>query len=213
MADIAFKFEARVGALEQLANVINDLLRRKARNNFGDIRPFVEDGIERAVEASKDQFIPNENEVAELGIGVGGAPDENRINGAYRQLNPDDPSSTTKFSVQKTNRRGSVGRVKITIDNDVFYSAELSKVSTPDSDKIDEIPWMRWLIEGAPINPEYAFKSLMGIRTSRTGRGIMVRGGVWDFPPARSSAFAILRENIEREVKKNVEREVGRILE
>lgn len=208
------KFAPDSDALRELREEIKKETKGVLRNNFFDIRPFFRQAVDAGVEASRNEFIPTPREVGELGIGKDGSEDTKRTQGAYKQLRTD--GGFTKFSVVKqrpTARDNLLGAVIVSVEEEAFLDSELAKVPTPDSEAIDEIPWMRWLIFGAPTNPNFRFVNRRPApKTSRTGRGIMVEGGIWAFPPARQGAFKILFGNIEKRVVGFIQEELGDIL-
>lgn len=209
---IDFRVERRT-LFNQLRDTLRSLFNRSARNNFGDFRPFTEEAINEAVEQVKDQFIPTDEEAAELGVGEGGNIDRERTQGAWRQLLVGGPNSVMNFSVRRSRRTNEIGNIRITYDEDAFLAAPLSNVPTPDSFRIRSIPWMDWLINGAPTNSNFQFTDdFPSAADSRTGQGIMIRGGVWRFAPARPLAFIELNRTIERRVIDAVERLSGEIL-
>jgi hypothetical protein len=216
MAKVKIKFSPDSQAFEELRREIEQDLKRNVRNNFGDLRPFIKDAVNAAVEGTRGEFIPSPSEVAQLGVGAGGQEDKSRTEGAYKQLRTDDPNSVTSISVrkQRPNARGDlVGTITVSVDTRRLLVSDLARVPTPDSEAIDEIPWLDWLINGAPTNSDFRFVRKIGRNSvSRTGDGIMVEGGFWRFPPARPGAFQILSEAIEDRVVGFVQEEIGDIL-
>lgn len=213
MVNIAIKFTP-TSSLAELRKFVEQDLKRRLRNNFADIRPFVADAINASVEATKDEFIPNQQETSELGVGSDGQPDTSRTEGAYKQMRTDNAERVTTFSVRKQRANALnnlIGTVTVTVDEKKLLRSELARVPTPDSEFIDEIPWLSWLIFGAPINTEYQFISRRP-RASRTGGGVMVKGGIWTFPPARPGAFQILAQDMEIRLLGFIEENVGVLL-
>ena len=216
MARLKIKFEPDKEALDELRREIVEELKRNVRNNFGDIRPFVEDTINVAIERTREEFVPSPSEVGQLGVGAGGSEDTSRTQGAYKQMRTDDPNSVTSFSIrkQRPNAQGDlVGIITVNINEEALLESELARVPTPDSEAINEIPWLRWLIYGAPTNPDFRFVRRPTQRAvSRTGEGIMVQGGFWAFPPARPGAFQILAGNIEARIIRFLQEDIGDVL-
>lgn len=216
MVSLRVRFAPDQDALRQLREEAQQEAKRVIRGNFGDLRSFVSTAINAGVEATRNEFIPNSREIAELGVGRNGQPDTSRTEGAYKQLRTDSQTPFTRFTIRRqrpTARDNLIGAVTITIDEQSFLNSKLAKVPTPDSENIDEIPWLRWLIFGAPTNTNFRFINRRPIpKGSRTGGGIMVEGGIWAFPPARAGAFTLLSQNVERRVIGFIQEEVGDIL-
>jgi len=110
-------------------------------------------------------------------------------------------------------RKNKIGTITVSVDEEKFLAAELSNVDTPDSDAFTSIPWMKWLIRGAPSNPDFQFSNeVRGARFSRTGGGIMVKGGVWSFPPARLGAFSRLGKSLEVQLIRTIKNNIGKAI-
>lgn len=215
MGKLGIKFVPDESSFKALRKGVEAEGKRVLRNNFGDLRPFIEQAINDGVEASKDEFIPKAREIAELGIGAGGSEDVERTQGAYKKLRTDQGSSYTKFSVRKQRPTASndiIGGIVVDTNREEFLNSSLAVVSTAESREIEEIPWMRWLIFGAPTNSEFRFVGSSRAKNSRTGGGIMVRGGVWIFPPARPGAFKILNDNIESRIVRFIKEKLGDVI-
>ena len=214
MARLGIDFKIDRGSLfNQLKTALRSVFNRSARKNFGDFRPFIQKAVNEAVTEQRFSFIPTNDEAAELGVGAGGRIDRGKTHGAWRQLLIGDPSSIVEFSVTRSRRTNEIGNIRIKYNEDEFFSSSLSNVDTPDSFRIRSIPWMDWLINGAPTNSAFEFTSEVPQGAdSRTGRGIMIRGGIWQFPPARNMPFATLNRAILRSVEREVERLSGDIL-
>lgn len=214
MARVRLKFSTSQRELQELRDEIVSDLKRRIRNTFADIRPFVEDAINAGVEESRGQFIPDDREAAELGVGQGGQIDTSRTEGAYKQIRTDSSNSVTSFSIRKQRqsaRDNLIGAITVTIDEDELFNSNLARIDTPDA-VIEEIPWLRWLIMGAPTNPDFGFVGRSNAKSSRTGGGIMVVGGLWSFPPARIGAIPILSNTIERRISNFIREDIGDVL-
>ncbi|TFH22960.1 hypothetical protein E4G67_03735 [Candidatus Bathyarchaeota archaeon] len=214
MTKIGIDFKIDRGSLfKQLKEALKSVFNRSARKNFGDFRPFIQEAVNDAVTEQRFSFIPTNEEAAELGVGVGGHIDVNRTQGAWRQLLIGDPNSIVEFSVTRSRRTNEIGNIRIKYDESEFFSSSLSNIDTPDSFRIRSIPWMDWLINGAPTESAFQFTSEVTPGSdSRTGRGIMIRGGIWQFPPARRAPFTTLNSKIETNIRRTVERLSGEIL-
>lgn len=218
MVKTRIKFSVKGSLVKELRDALSSLFGKKVQQNFSDFRPIVEEAIDEGVINSRKEFIPTPSEAAELGIGKNGSLDHERINGAWRQLLVGSESRAITFSVRKDTRKNKIGVINIKIDEQALYSARLSSVDTPDSEEIDSIPWMQWMIEGEPtgaVLPNYEFSSSVpSFSKSRTGAGRMlsVEGGLWTFSPVRLGAFTQLNKEIQRQVEKTVRNKIGRII-
>lgn len=187
------------GTLSRLGDVLKRLAGRRLRGNFADLRPVIEEAINNGIESQRNGFIPTDDEAGELGIGEGGSLDTTRIDFAWKQLLPSE-ENITRFSSRKlgTERSNIIGEININIDFNAFLSAPLSVIET-DSD-IGTIPWMEWFLFGKTIG-QTRFSDRRPIpETSRTGRGVMIFGGIWQFPPKNPRAADRIIEEIRLEV-------------
>lgn len=210
MARVSVNFSISSEDRKELTRVIEEKLLRRARNNFGDFRIFIKDAINDGIDEVKDEFIPTDREAEELGVGEGGEINRDKTESAYKQLYPGDDAGASKFSVRKLRRSSDIGRVKFELDEKTFYNAPLSIVNTPDSQQIDQIPWMLWLIEGA-ANSSYRFISRRNAKNSRTGGGIMVEGGLWTFVP-NDRAFIRLEDSVRAAIIDELRRRASEVL-
>jgi len=213
MANITVKLKVTDGLGSKSKDKIIDLIGKRLRKNLNAIRPIIENGINNGISEVNSNFIPTDSEAAELGIGQGGAVDRGRVDGAWKQLLVGS-SDVTTFTMQKDTRRGKIANIEIVVNEAALFSAPLSVVETDDTDNIDDIPWMNWLIEGAPSISGFEFTHEIRFGFSRTGLGRMVtkEGGIWSFPPARIGAFVILINSIEKEVGIIAARDIGKVL-
>jgi len=196
MVNVKFQFSINQSVAKAILNRIISRVKRGARNNFADLRPLVEEAIDEAVEKRKGGFIPTDGEAEELGIGDGGSIDRGKTNLAWTALKASERAGVTRFSVRKKGAEGTdiIGEIKISIDESAFYTAPRSIVDTPDSD-IGQIPWMQWFIEGKTIQGDtftnQAPRDVLQ-RVSRTGGGIMIFGGLWQFTGKGRQTFTRL---------------------
>lgn len=200
--------------LNDIANALRKKARRRLKTNVKEIRQIVANAINTTVHRNRNLFIPTDQEAHELGIGEDGEIDTDRTNGAWLELLT--TGEATQFSVEEIPGE-SFGLIQVVISEELLFSLPLSNIPVDpskdeDAEQINNIPWMRWLIEGAPANPNYGFDSSNRGIASRTGGGIMVFGGVWSFPPARPNAFATLISEIEKKIRRDVKRNIGRIV-
>jgi len=217
MAKAKVRFKVRGSIFDKLTDILLLRFGKSARQNFGDFRPFIEDAIDEGVINSRSEFIPDSDEAAELGIGRGGTFDRERTHGAWRQLLSNSNEKIITFSIRKDTRRKRIGDISINIDEGALLRAPLSNVDT-ESDDLPSIPWLEWLINGAPagaIQPNFEFSTRVPPTSeSRTGAGRMVhvRGGVWEFSPKRLGAFKLLTSEIERQVIIAVKKDIGKVI-
>ena len=217
MAKVGLKIQPKGNLLKDLGNLIATKFGAKARNSAADFRPIVESAIIQGVSDNKSEFIPSTLEAYELGIGDGGNVDTSRTHGAWEQLLPQNPLKITTFSIVKNTtklnflKRLKIFNLSVNVDEEKLYEAELSRIPTPDSNVIDEIEWMRWMIQGSPVVGKRFLRTNKAV-TSRTGGGIMVKGGLWEFEPTHNFAFDNLIEGIESNIVKAVRRDIGKVL-
>lgn len=215
MANLKVGLQVKGKLAAQLREIVTKKWGKKARNTFADFRPFIEEAIDEGVINSRENFIPTDDEAAELGVGKGGNIDREKTQGAWRELLVDSPSRSTVFSVRKTSRKNQIGEINVRIDEAAFFGAPPCNVEIDDSFFISNIPWMNWLIEGAETNPEFEFNDEASVKTrivSRTGRGIMVQGGIWAFEAANPNAFRNTNEEIDRQIGIVIRRNIGKVL-
>ena len=216
MAKIGVKFKTSFAG--NIKDVFSRLIGKKVQNNFGAFRPIIEEAIDEGVINTRSEFIPDDSDAAELGVGINGSIDRERTSGAWAQLLVGSATKSLTFSIRKDTRKGKLGTITIVIDEEKFFKGRLSNVDTPDSDKEDSLPWMEWFIDGAvsgDILPDYEFSSEGGkFGNSRTGGGrmISVQGGIWSFSPRGLGAFRILGTEVERQIGIAVRRDIGKVL-
>lgn len=216
MVDLSFGLKT-TSKLQDIQNAVNKRAKKILVNNVKKIDSIVEESINKAVRENQGDFIPDDREAGELGIGQDGRIDESKRDGAWKKLliTTRGQQAVTTFTIlEQGGSRPDFARLFIVIDEELLYKDELSNVSIEPSkdneaEQISNIPWMRWLIEGAPRNPLYRFRpSGLG----RTGEGTMRKSGVWNFKPRRFGAFERLAENIEKTVRNNIKRNIGKVL-
>ena len=189
------------------------------QQKFRSLRSEISDAIDEAVESHNDLLIPTEKEAVELGVGEGGSVDRDKTNNAWQQLlsNPrglSGSSRPTQFSVTKLRSRTGIGSIRITIDEDKFYGAPLSTIETES--EIEEggfasnvIPWMMWFVRGKTIGGVRFSSDPRNVEISRTGKGIMIKGGLWSFAPG-VNPFPLIQQAIEQLAVEAVERFIER---
>jgi hypothetical protein len=199
---------------QDIANVLNAQAGKILANNIDKLQPIIKKTINRTVEENKNEFIPTDREAAELGIGEGGCIDRSRTQDAWMtMLIGGSDRSASSFAIFKglRGRTGEIALLSIAIDENILYRADLSNVpidpsKDPQADRLTNIPWMQWLIEGAPRNEDFRFRpSNLG----RTGEGTMRRGGIWRFRPARPGATDRLIRRIARNLRTSIPKNIG----
>jgi len=210
MANVRFQVSVKEGDIKGFFDRVTRLAGRRLRNNFGDLRPLVEATIDEQVEKRKNTFIPTNSEIGELGVGVGGSPDD-RARTAWEGLKASEKNGVTVFSVRKKgSERGSIiGEITIEINEDVFYSLPESNIPT-DSEELPVIPWMRWLIDGETISG-FRFKGVSS-PASRTGRGIMIKGGLWQFSGRGARVYSDILDRARIAINRKLKAEGASIL-
>jgi len=200
------------GAIERGFTTIKRLLNSRLRKSVGAANPIIVKAINEGIERSKNRFIPSKADAGELGIGAGGSVDDGKRTNAWRQLLiPEGTGDVTKFTVTRISeeRAGVVTEIQITINEDAFFNKEISKISTPDSDEVDEIRWMDWFINGQTIGGHRFSGRARNREVSRTGRGIMIRGGVWVFSPKGQDAFNRTLDEVRRTINKRLKQGIA----
>lgn len=217
-ANVQRDFDRRLSNLG--IEIIRDL-----QKNFNSLRDEVGKGIDEAVDGFADLLGAgmSNQQAAELGIGDDGSIDTNKINNAWKQLLSKPPGLSaaerpTAFSVTKLRSKSGIGTIRITMDSNKLYRLPLSIVETDsdinEGDGFDDnvIPWLKWFIEGKAISG-YQFtsnpKKRVNLDVSRTGRGIMILGGFWDFPQGQDP-FPLIERAIEELAVRAVERYIER---
>lgn len=210
MAKAKFQVSIKQGGIKGFFDRVSRLVGRRMRNNFGDLRPLVRETIDDEVEKNRNKFIPTRAEVAELGVGEEGSPSP-RVDSAWEALQAGKNNGVTVFSVRKkgTERGSIIGEINIEINEEVFYSLPESNIAT-ESKELPTIPWMRWLIEGETIGG-YDFVPFRA-KISRTGLGIMIKGGLWQFTGRGSSVYGNMLDNIRRSINRKLKSEGATIL-
>lgn len=219
MVNLDIRLRSRIRT-EQIVNALLADVSQELTKNAERLKPVVDEAVNKSIEENMDEFVPTDEEAAELGVGVGGRIDISRTEHAWEALLVNSPQTVTSVTIEGvTGRRADnqFASIRVFIDEDVFYRRGLSNISIeasrdPSAPRLRRIPWMRWLINGAPVdNSSYGFSS-SGPGASRTGGGVMVKGGVWSFSPARPNAFKKLFESIERNINTEITRATGGII-
>jgi len=180
MAKELIEFKIVRGSLEKAKNLFGQFIRREFKDNFANLKPLVEDAVERTITENKERFIPSDDEAAQLGIGTGGALRTDKTQGAWKLLSPKHPSKV--MTVKVIGGIGGNGTVEINLNTDIWFDAPECNVEVSDT-AFPNIPWMEWFIDGKTIVGARFSRHLPIPKTSRTGRGIMISGGLWMFLP------------------------------
>jgi len=138
------------------------------------------DEVDMAVRQTRVEFIPSNDEAAELGVGEGGKFSK-KIDDAWEGLLAS-AGKATQVSFKRSSANGQIGQMTVTVDWEAFFELEDSKIDASDSD-IGEIPWMKWYIDGEVISGSRFLAGKFSFPPSRTGAGIMVTGSLWRMPP------------------------------
>ncbi|MHA2063197.1 MAG: hypothetical protein ACXABY_02330 [Candidatus Thorarchaeota archaeon] len=176
-------------------------------------RPIIRESINDAFEETKTSFIPSSSEAGQLGIGEGGSVDEDRRLHAWRALlipgrGQRGPVTSFRTARISQERDGVVFQIEVDIDEGAFFTAEASRVPTPDSDVLSEIPWMDWFINGQTIQG-HRFNRDTSSEVSRTGRGIMIKGGLWTFTPRSRDALGKALDEARRTINRRLKEGLG----
>jgi hypothetical protein len=210
MPTLRFSINSRTSeAIAQAAKEkITELVVEKARENFKAAKSDIAKVVDDEIENHKYNFMPNNEEAYELGIGSDGQVDEGRIEEAWRTLQIGSGRGVTTLTTRKGEGKTGLGNIQVNIDYLEFYNQPECRIDTPDSDKIDEIPWMQWFIEGQVIS-DWHFFGTKNSKTSRTGGGIMIQGGFWKFRP-RTEAVNLMQVGISAAVNAFITRFVAK---
>lgn len=157
---------------------ILETVLERARKNFGVIKPKVADVVDDVITDRKYLFQPTDREAFELGIGAGGSVDESKRSGAWESLLVSSGRGVTKITSRKGEGKTGIGNIQVHINYLRFYEQPECHVYDEDLD----LPWMLWMIEGGEVL-DHSFFSTTRSRVSRTGGGIMIKGGLWNFRP------------------------------
>lgn len=203
--------------LQDIQNALNREARKVLANNVKKIDDIVLKSINGSIIANRNDFIPTDREAGELGVGQDGSIDERKTDEAWKTLlvTTRGQNAITSFVIlEQGGARPEFAFLSIVIDERQFYNHPLCNVqidpsNDTEADSFSNIPWMRWLIEGAPRNPLYRFRPS---RLGRTGEGTMRKSGVWNFRPARFGAFDRLTRTIERSIRSDIKKNIGKVI-
>lgn len=214
MSSIQTKFKVKKSVIEALKDAVLELTYKKFRNNFSDFRPVIEDAIDEEIVKSSSRFIPTLNEAGELGVGDEGTVTVEKTEVAWTALLSDSPEKITTFSVKKIKTVGlsKIGKVRVSINKELFFKSSLSTIDI-DSDTLPQIPWMKWFVEGAVIGT-HGFVKIPQSRAhvSRTGKGLMIEGGLWSFTPRGKASIDKLLNRIRLSINRKLKSSGAKIL-
>lgn len=175
------KVEVSIEDNRSFAKKLKDVTDNALRDKFSiSTKERIVDEVDKAVRQSRVEFIPSNDEAAELGVGEDGKFSK-RIDTAWEGLLAS-VGKATQVSFNRSKTEGQIGQMVVTVDWQAFFELEDSKIDASDSD-IGIIPWMRWYIEGEVISGSQFLGGKYSFPPSRTGAGIMVEGGLWRMPP------------------------------
>lgn len=187
MADAYFFMSIKIKDLdEKILEAVEKGFLEKVRLNAPSLMGRIETVMNETVHENARVFIPDDNTAGELGIQgkIGaGQIDEQKRAGAWRALLTASPNTAAVLKLEKRNG-DDIARIVFGWDKEKFFEHPNSKVSVYDLKKGSKLDysWMRSFVEGHVITG-YTFSPYSHPR-SRTGEGIMVKGGLWKFPPS-----------------------------
>ncbi len=167
-------------------------------------RRALEKVVDDAIRKRAEDFIPTDKQAVELGVGnFAGGLDRHRLATAWTHLlldGPEDGNKVTLLSITtRTGAKVDVSRIKVRILEEGFLALPINNLAI-ESVELPIIPWMDWFLNGAVIGG-FRFSSKPPIpATSRTGGGIMITGGLWNFPPQGLGVFNKLINTIDRDL-------------
>lgn len=197
----------------QLREELNKKIGKVAREAVVALHPSVNRAVDEAIERQKSDFIPTDSEAHELGIGEDGSIDRTKTEGAYKGMLTGANNGVTETSTRATpgTGLGRIGTIKAQVHMSVLFKTELAKVlltNTKEGQSPDEVSWMEWLLDGATISGHRFNPAIEKGNISRTGAGIMDKGGLWQFSPARPGARESLDDAMLQKISEVAEREI-----
>ena len=214
MVDVRTQVKVDEGSLQRgLSRLVSVVSRRLSRAIVPSSKPLVIEAVNEAITNSQNRFIPSQVAAGELGIGAGGTIDDDRRTNAWRALltPPNGQGDVTTIEVVRIGqeRGGVIIEARININEQAFFNTDRARIPTPDSDEIDEIPWMDWFINGQTVQGHRFSSRSVNREVSRTGRGIMIRGGVWTFTPRGQNAFGRTLDEARRAINRRLKEGLG----
>lgn len=181
MAVLRFSINQRTSKelAEAAAEKIRDAVIERARDNFKKSKSTIEDVVDNVIREKNYLFQPTDQEAYELGIGANGTIDENKRSNAWEVLLVSSRRGVTRVTTRRGEGKTGIGNIQIHINYLALFEQPECHVYDEDLD----IPWMQWLIEGGEVLEHQFFGSRLTGSASRTGGGIMIKGGLWRFPP------------------------------
>lgn len=199
------------------------------REEIDSFRPVLVKDINRVIKRHKDlldiEKAGGPELIKELGVGQGGEFALAKIRNAWEALQVDYPNSgpaVTTLQFSKDKRK--LGSTKILVDiYERYFNLNITKVQN----KEDDIPWMKWFIQGAET-PNYKVQTIDAAEAaavskatgttnrradqfrkhSRTGEALMIpsKGGVfWKIEP-RPNIFPTIEKEIQLQVIKSTQK-------
>ncbi len=144
----------------------------KSADVIEEIKQVYNDAVDAAKTPFRLDMQPDSDElIGEFGVGQGGEPDTDKIEGAWEELLLD-VGKSAKLLGGASRTKDTIGTYSITIDKEKFYNSDLATVTNDSKNNAGEIiPWMRWYIEGEKTPGYYLLFDDQG----RTGFGAMVK--------------------------------------
>ena len=211
MVRIRTQLKVPKGAFDKIGDIIKRRISKANRQALSETATLINEGIDEAVEKNRRKLIPSLDDAGELGIGANGSVDDERRTQAWEGLKTGNGATTFGITKIGEEKGGIVQEIKITIDESTFYNQELARIPTPDTDAFApaEIPWMRWFVEGQTISGARFSSRKRNFGASRTGRGIMISGGLWTFRPKGQGAFNKILDDARKAINRNLKKGLG----
>lgn len=190
---------------QKVLDAVEKKFFEEIRSNVASLAFRVEGIVNQTVHENRNHFIPSDEEAGELGIQAkigAGQIDEEKRSGAWRTLLIGSPGSAG-YVKWEVSQGGDLAKISVGWDKDKLYNNPKSIVNVYDLKKGKRtiIPWMKWFLEGELISGSHFSPITKGHiqNVSRTGLGIMAKGGLWHFPPSQFDLNWLAKE-----VSKNV---------
>lgn len=178
------------------------------------LRPFIQewtsiaiggkslDGNTQVAKAFRPDLNGGERLIAELGIGDGNSPDEDKIKNGWRPLMPEGIDSAGKVTISFAKDSLAVTTYSLSTTN--FYNAKVNNYLSFKDSVSTVVPWMQQYIEGVDVN-DYDFSPKDPQKRSRTGLGLMVKspGTLFRIPPLAFDPFDKIRIAIRARFARN----------
>lgn len=189
---------------------IDDLMLRtinkSIKNSTEVLKPILKKSINETIREFSPKFIPDQEQAEQLGIGDAGQIDTNRTENAWRNLLAGKGITTISIETRSTSLANIIN-INVSINEEEFLSLPGSIITT-ESKVLPLIPWMEWFLKGKTITgTKYSTKRQSAF--SRTGGGIMIEGGVWNFAPQGAGIFKSLILSINSDMSKTLSKKLA----